>query len=88
MRDQTFWTAKSAMSMAMTLQRENGPDGCYPGPYAFTLNGFTANVTCTPTGNYFGTGRGRFALITTGNDFEHAATRREWSRRDRQADRR
>ncbi len=69
-RDQTFWTAKSAMSMAMTLQRENGPDGCYPGPYAFSLNGFTANVTCTPTGNYFGTGRGRFALITTGNDFD------------------
>ena len=69
-RDQTFWTAKSAMSMAMTLQRENGPDGCYPGPYAFTLNGYTANVTCTPTGNYFGTGRGRFALITTGNDFD------------------
>ena len=54
----------------MTLQRENGPDGCYPGPYAFTLNGYTANVTCTPTGNYFGTGRGRFALIATGNDFE------------------
>jgi hypothetical protein len=69
-RDQTFWTAKSAMSMAMTLQRENGPDGCYPGPYDFTLNGFTANVTCTPTGNYFGTGRGRFALITTGNGFQ------------------
>ncbi len=69
-RDQTFWSAKSAMSMAMTLQREHGPDGCYPGPYAFTLNGFTADVTCTPTGNYFGTGRGRFALITTSNDFE------------------
>ena len=69
-RDRTFWTAKSAMSMAMTLQREYGPDGCYPGPYAFSLNGFTANVTCTPTANYFGTGRGRFAVITTSNDVE------------------
>ncbi len=66
-RDRTFWTAKSAMSMAMTLQREYGPDGCYQSTDAFALNGFTANLTCTPTGNYFGTGRGRFAVITTGN---------------------
>jgi len=68
-RDQTFWTAKSAMGMAMTLQRENGPDGCYQATDSFTLNGFTANVTCTPTGNYFGTGRGRFAVMTTSNEF-------------------
>ncbi len=67
-RDQTFWSAKSAMSMAMTLQREHGPDGCYQATDSFTLNGFTANVTCTPTGQYFGTGRGRFAVITTSND--------------------
>jgi hypothetical protein len=67
-RDRTFWTAKSAMSMAMTLQREHGPDGCYQSTDTFAMNGFTANVTCTPTGNYFGTGRGRFAVITTSND--------------------
>ena len=67
-RDRTFWTAKSAMSMAMTLQREHGPDGCYEATDSFDLNGFTANVTCTPTLNYFGTGRGRFAVITTDND--------------------
>ncbi len=67
-RDRTFWTAKSAMSMAMTLQREHGPDGCYEATDSFALNGFTANVTCTPTGNYFGTGRGRFAVITTDTD--------------------
>ena len=67
-RDRTFWTAKSAMSMAMTLQRENGPDGCYQTTDSFSLNGYTADVTCTPTGNYFGTGRGRFAVITTSND--------------------
>jgi hypothetical protein len=67
-RDQTFWSAKSAMSMAMTLQREHGPDGCYQPTDSFVLNGFTAQVTCTPTGNYFGTGRGRYAVITTDND--------------------
>jgi hypothetical protein len=67
-RDRTFWTAKSAMSMAMTLQREFGPDGCYQSTDSFAMNGFTANVTCTPTGNYFGTGRGRFGLISTSND--------------------
>jgi hypothetical protein len=67
-RDKTFWTAKSAMSMAMTLQREYGPAGCYKTTDTFTLNGLTANVTCTPTGLYFGTGRGRFAIITTTND--------------------
>jgi hypothetical protein len=66
-RDRTFWTAKSAMSMAMTLQREHGPDGCYEATDTVSMNGFTANITCTPTGNYFGTGRGRFAVVTTGN---------------------
>ena len=49
-RDRTFWTAKSAMGMAMTLQREHGPDGCYQSTDSFEMNGFTANVTCTPTG--------------------------------------
>ena len=67
-RDRTFWTAKSAMSMAMTLQREHGPDGCYQSTDSFAMNGFVANLTCTPTGNYFGTGRGRYALITTTNN--------------------
>jgi hypothetical protein len=66
-RDRTFWTAKSAMSMAMTLQREHGPDGCYQATDTVTMNGFTADITCTPTGNYFGTGRGRFAVVTTTN---------------------
>ena len=66
-RDRTFWTAKSAMSMAMTLQREHGPDGCYQATDTVTMNGFTADITCTPTGNYFGTGRGRYAVITTTN---------------------
>jgi len=66
-RDRTFWTAKSAMSMAMTLQREHGPDGCYQSTDSVTMNGFTADITCTPTGNYFGTGRGRYAVITTTN---------------------
>jgi hypothetical protein len=66
-RDRTFWTAKSAMSMAMTLQREHGPDGCYKATDTVTMNGFTADITCTPTGNYFGTGRGRYAVITTTN---------------------
>ncbi len=67
-RDRTFWTAKSAMSMAMTLQREHGPDGCYQATDSVTMNGFTADITCTPTGNYFGTGRGRYAVITTTNN--------------------
>lgn len=67
-RDGTFWTAKSAMSMAMTMQREAGPDGCYQASDTISLNGYTAAVTCTATGNYFGTGRGRFGVITTGND--------------------
>ena len=66
-RDRTFWTAKSAMSMAMTLQREHGPDGCYKTTDTVTMNGFTADITCTPTGNYFGTGRGRYAVVTTTN---------------------
>ena len=67
-RDRTFWTAKSAMSMAMTLQREHGPDGCYQSTDSFAMNGYVANLTCTPTGNYFGTGRGRYAVITTTNN--------------------
>jgi len=72
-RDRTFWSAKSAMSMAMVLQNAHGPDGCYESTDSFTLNGFTANVTCAE-GASFATGRGRYAVITTGND----ATRRQF----------
>lgn len=67
-RDRSFWSAKSAMEMAMAKQRQFGPDGCYSPTDTITLNGFAASVTCTPTANYFGTGRGRFAVITTANE--------------------
>ena len=72
-RDRSFWTAKSAMDMAMTRQRQFGPDGCYAGTDTISLNGFTAAVTCTPTGNYYGSGRGRFAVITTGANPDNAS---------------
>jgi hypothetical protein len=67
-RDRTFWSAKSAMSMAMVLQKAHGPDGCYTTTTdRITLNGYVAEVRCDQ-GAQVTTGRGRFAIITTGND--------------------
>ncbi len=66
-RDRTFWSAKSAMSMAMVLQKAHGPEGCYKAADSMTLNDFVAEVRCVP-GAQVSTGRERFAVITTGNE--------------------
>ena len=65
-RDRTFWSAKSAVSIAMVEQATFGPNGCYDGYKTFQLNGFTSSVTCQAEAPLT-TGRGRYALVTTGN---------------------
>ncbi len=66
-RDRTFWSAKSAVSIAMVEQASYGPNGCYDGYKVFTLNGFAATVSCQADAPVT-SGRGRFAVVTTSND--------------------
>jgi hypothetical protein len=65
-RDRTFWSAKSAVSMAMVMQASHGPNGCYDPYRTETLNGFTATVSCTAQ-PAFTSGRDRYAIVTTSN---------------------
>lgn len=75
-RDDTFLSARSAMEMAIVFQRDAGPGGCFTdtGPSTVTVNGFSASVGCSPAGNYFGTARNQFGLITTSTDPTIAVT--------------
>jgi len=65
-RDRTFWSAKSAMSMAMVEQTAFGPESCYKTTDVFPLNGYNANVTCTPV-TQLTDAKGRLGVITTSN---------------------
>jgi hypothetical protein len=75
-RDDTFLTARSAMEMAIVFQRDAGPTGCYTDtqPSTVTMNGFSATVSCSLAGNYYGTARNQLGLITTSTDPAVAVT--------------
>ena len=75
-RDDTFVTARSAMEMAIVLQRAAGPGQCYTNTQSASigLNGYTANVSCSAVGGYYGTARNQFGVITTSTDAATAIT--------------
>ncbi|MEL6890151.1 MAG: hypothetical protein AAFP84_01035, partial [Actinomycetota bacterium] len=79
-RNAAVETARSAMRVAITLQRDHGPDWCFADSYELALNGFDVDIECntdnspgiqvdgtldSSQGNYFGTGRNRYSIITT-----------------------
>jgi len=66
-RDRTFWSAKSAVSIAMVEQATFGPNGCYDDYKEFMLNGFASAVSCQADPPVT-SGRGRYAIVTTSND--------------------
>ena len=75
-RDDAFMSARSAMEMAIVFQRAAGPDQCFTTtqPATFPINGSTASASCSPAGNYYGTARNQFGLITTSADASTALT--------------
>lgn len=57
---------KSATRMAVTLQRDYGPKGCFAPSATWNLNGAEVAVTCTTLQTYT-SGSGRYGLILTSN---------------------
>jgi hypothetical protein len=59
---------RSATRMAITLQRDMGPRGCFTtaGGVNWNINGYNVNTNCT-TLSTFQTGAGRYGLIVTSN---------------------
>jgi hypothetical protein len=57
---------KSATRMAITLQRDYGPKGCFAPSATWNLNGADVAVTCTTLQTYT-SGSGRYGLILTSN---------------------
>ncbi len=75
-RDDTFHSARSAMEMAIVLQRAQGPDACFTNtaPSTLAINSMTASVSCSTAGGYFGTAQNRLGVITTSPDAATAYT--------------
>ncbi len=69
-RDDAFMNARSAMEMAIVLQRAEGPDDCFTATQSstFSINGSDAAVSCSAIGNYYGTARNQLGVITTSSD--------------------
>ena len=59
-------SVKSALRMAMTLQRDFGPSGCFDDVTAYTVSNLPVTVTCASTASY-ATGNDRYGVITTAN---------------------
>jgi len=57
---------KSAVRMAMTLQRDAGPNACYTALTSYTIDGLPVTVTCSSLDSY-STGADRYGVITTAN---------------------
>jgi hypothetical protein len=57
---------KSAMRMAMTLQRDFGPSGCYTNIASYTVNDLPVTVSCGST-VFYATGADRYGVISTAN---------------------
>lgn len=57
---------KSAVRMAMTLQRDLGPSACYDDLTSYNVNGLPVTVTCASTEAY-STGNDRYGVVTTAN---------------------
>ena len=75
-RDDAYLSARSAMELAIVLQRDAGPASCFTDvqPSTFTINGFSASVSCSPAGDYYGSARNQLGLITTSTDPSTALT--------------
>ena len=57
---------KSGTRMAITLQRDFGPSGCFATSANWSLNGYNVNSTCSTIASY-STGSNRYGAITTLN---------------------
>ncbi len=55
---------KSATRMAMTLQRDLGPSGCFDDISSWTINGLPVTVSCATLDSY-ATGNDRYGVVTT-----------------------
>jgi 3D (Asp-Asp-Asp) domain-containing protein len=58
---------KSAVRMAVTMQREVGPASCFSASSTYRVNGIDVAVTCT-TNQVYSTGGGRYGVIATSSD--------------------
>ena len=59
-------SVKSAVRMAMTLQRDGGPAACFATTTAYTINNIPVTVTCSSSDAY-SSGNDRYGVITTAN---------------------
>lgn len=67
-------SVKSALRMAMSVQRDAGPSGCFDDLTSWTVNSLPVTVTCTSTESY-SSGSDRYGLITTANASTEATLR-------------
>ncbi len=66
-RNNAAEAVRSATRMAITLQREYGPRGCFSTSVGWSLNGSGVTTTCATVGTPYVTGSGRYGIIATSN---------------------
>lgn len=63
-RNSALEGARSGIRMAITMQREHGPDGCFRDSFSSQIDGATVSVSCQDLHAHF-SGLGRHALVST-----------------------
>lgn len=66
-RNNAAEAVRSGTRMAITLQREYGPRGCFSSSIGWSLNGSAVTTTCATVGTPYVTGSGRYGIIATSN---------------------
>lgn len=66
-RNNAAEAVRSGTRMAITLQREYGPRGCFAASVGWSLNGSSVTTTCATVGTPYVTGSGRYGIIATSN---------------------